>query len=176
MEQDSLIPDWYACVCAKSRQWRPTLCNSMDCRLPGSSVHGILQARILERGAIPSSSRGSSWPRDRTHISSISCIGRWVLYHCVPGKLRHTQVFPPFGFPSASGHHMLKQSSLLQAPVSPFRTFNIWLEDSCLEELVEQAGAWTSELDSYLSSATDFLCDFNFLICSLKKKKRQSSL
>ena len=69
---------------------------------------------------------------------------------------------------------MLKQSSLLQAPVSPFRTFNIWLEDSCLEELVEQAGAWTSELDSCLSSATDFLCDFNFLICSLKKKKKGS--
>ena len=31
----------------------PTLCDSMDCSLPGSSVHGILQARILEWGAIP---------------------------------------------------------------------------------------------------------------------------
>ena len=39
---------------------------------PGSSVHGILQARILEWGAI-SSSRGSSWPRDRTHVSCIFC-------------------------------------------------------------------------------------------------------
>ena len=37
----------------------PTLCNPMDCSLPGSSVHGILQARILERVAIPFS-RGSS--------------------------------------------------------------------------------------------------------------------
>ena len=43
----------------------PTLCGPMDCRLPGSSVHGIFQARILEWGAI-SSSRGSSQPRDRT--------------------------------------------------------------------------------------------------------------
>ena len=47
---------------------------------PGSSVHGILQARILEWVAMPSS-RGSSQPRDRTSISYVSCIGRWVLYH-----------------------------------------------------------------------------------------------
>ena len=43
----------------------PTLCDPMDCNLPGSSVHGILQARILEWVAI-SFSRGSSWPRDWT--------------------------------------------------------------------------------------------------------------
>ena len=42
----------------------------MDCRLPGSSVHEILQARILEWVAIPFS-RGSSWPRDRAYISCI---------------------------------------------------------------------------------------------------------
>ena len=36
------------CVCAKLLQSRPTLCNPMDCSLPGSCVHGILQARILE--------------------------------------------------------------------------------------------------------------------------------
>ena len=56
-----------------------TLCNPMDCSPPGSSVHGILQARILERVAMPSS-RGSSPPRDQTHVSYVSCIGRWVLY------------------------------------------------------------------------------------------------
>ena len=56
-----------------------TLCNAMDCSLPCSSVHGIFQARILEWVSI-SSSRGSSWTRDRTHVSRISCIGRWVLY------------------------------------------------------------------------------------------------
>ena len=43
----------------------PTLCNLTDCRPPGSSVHGLLQARILEWVAMPSS-RGSSWPRDQT--------------------------------------------------------------------------------------------------------------
>ena len=46
-----------------------TLCDLMDCSLPGSSVHGILQARILELVAI-SFSRGSSQPRDQTRVSS----------------------------------------------------------------------------------------------------------
>ena len=48
----------------------PTLCNPMDCSLPGSSVHGILQARGLEWVAI-SFSRGSSRLRDRTRVSHI---------------------------------------------------------------------------------------------------------
>ena len=55
----------------------PTLFDPMDCSPLGSSVHGISQARILEWVAI-SYSRGSSWPRDQTHIS---CIGRRILYH-----------------------------------------------------------------------------------------------
>ena len=50
----------------------PTLCYPVDCSPPGSSVHGISQARILEWVAI-SSSRGSSWPRDQTHDSCVSC-------------------------------------------------------------------------------------------------------
>ena len=50
-----------------------TLCNPMDCSPPGPSVHGISQARILEWVAI-SFSRGSSRPRDRTHISCVSAL------------------------------------------------------------------------------------------------------
>ena len=65
---------------AKSLQSSPTLCNLMDCSPPGSSVCRILQARILEWVAMPSS-RGSSRPRDRTHVSCVSSIGRQVLYH-----------------------------------------------------------------------------------------------
>ena len=49
-----------------------TLCHPMDCSQPDSSFHGILQARILEWVAMPSS-RGSSWPRDWTCISCLSC-------------------------------------------------------------------------------------------------------
>ena len=56
-----------------------TLGDLVDCSLPGSSVYGILQARTLERVAIPFS-RGTFWPRDQTHISHICCVGRWVLY------------------------------------------------------------------------------------------------
>ena len=65
---------WYIVLVTKLC---PTLCDPMDCSLPGSSVHGIFQARVLEWVAI-SFSRASSWPRDRT---CIACIGRWTLYH-----------------------------------------------------------------------------------------------
>ena len=55
----------------KTTQSCPTICDPMDCSPPGSSVHGILQASRLEWVAVPFS-RGSSWPRDRTQISSIT--------------------------------------------------------------------------------------------------------
>ena len=55
-----------------------TLCEPTDCSLPGSSVHGILQARVLEWGAI-SSARALFWPRDWTHISgSLAWAGRFL--------------------------------------------------------------------------------------------------
>ena len=54
-----------------------TLCNPVDCSLPVSSVHGILQARILEWVAI-AFSRGSSRLRDGTQVSGM---GGWILYH-----------------------------------------------------------------------------------------------
>ena len=54
----------------------------MDCTPLGSSVHEILQARILETVAILFSRR-SFWPRDHTLVS---CIGRWILYHLSPAK------------------------------------------------------------------------------------------
>ena len=55
-------------------------CDPMDYSPPGCSVHGILQVRMLEWVAMPAS-RGSSQPRDRTHVSRISCIHRQILYH-----------------------------------------------------------------------------------------------
>ena len=57
--------DVYASTCAKLLQLCPTLCDPMDCiaHQPDSSVYGILQARVLEWVAMPSS-RGSSQPRD----------------------------------------------------------------------------------------------------------------
>ena len=65
----------WLCVCVFITQ-SCILCNPVDCSLPGSSVHGILQARILEWVAIPFS-RESSHPRYRTRVSYI---GSWTLY------------------------------------------------------------------------------------------------
>ena len=65
-----------ACEVAQSC---PTLCDPMDCSLPGSSVHVIFQARILEWFAIYFS-RGSSWPRDR---SQVSCTEGWFFTNYV---------------------------------------------------------------------------------------------
>ena len=67
------------CVHAESHQSCPILCNLMACGPPDSFVHGILQARILEWVATPSF-WGSSQPRNQTHVSYVSCVGRWVLY------------------------------------------------------------------------------------------------
>ena len=58
------------CVCACAHSC-PMLCEPKDCSPPGSSVHGISQARVLERVGIPYC-RGSSQPKDGTHVSCIS--------------------------------------------------------------------------------------------------------
>ena len=79
-ECSGVSPYVHVCVHAKPLQWCLTLWDPMDCSLPGSSVHGILQAKILEWVAM-SFSRGFSQPRDQTHMSYVSCIGRWVFYH-----------------------------------------------------------------------------------------------
>ena len=68
------------CCCCLVAKLCLTLCDPMDCSPPGSSVHGMSQARILEWVAI-SCSRGSSQPRDQAHVS------------CLAGKFFTTQ--PP---------------------------------------------------------------------------------
>ena len=76
----------------------PTLCNPVDCSLPGFSVHGILQARILEWLAI-SFSRGSSWFRDQTCVS------------CIADRLFTTE---PMGQPQGYKSGTNKEKSLLR--------------------------------------------------------------
>ena len=76
---------YWICYCCLVSKLYPTLCNPMDCSPPGSSVHGISQARILVCVAI-SFFRGSSPPRDRT---CISCIGRSILCHWATGEAWH---------------------------------------------------------------------------------------
>ena len=86
---------------AESLQSCPALCDAMDCNPPGSSVHGILQARILDWVAMLSS-RSSSGPRDQTRVSFVSCTGRRVLYpschlgrHVLCAVLSHLVVSDP---------------------------------------------------------------------------------
>ena len=81
----------HECVCTQLLQAGLTVCNPADHRPPGSSAHGILQARIPEWVAMPSS-RGSSRPRDQSCISYIPCIGRHVLYPLAPPE-KSTQVY-----------------------------------------------------------------------------------
>ena len=76
----SLRACWQRCIHAcLAAQLCLTFCDPMDCHPPGSSVHGILQAKTLEPVANPYS-RGSSWLRDQTHISCL-LHWRWILYH-----------------------------------------------------------------------------------------------
>ena len=79
-------------VCVKLLQSCLTLCHSIDCNPPGSFVHGILQARMLEWVAMPSS-RGSSRPRNQTHVSYIYCIGRQALLPLEPPGNMHVLAY-----------------------------------------------------------------------------------
>ena len=83
---------WNMCACVLITQLWLTLCNPMDGGPPGSSVHEVFQARILEWAAMPSS-RGSSPPGDRTRVSCISYTGRRTLYYCAPQEapLKHSR-------------------------------------------------------------------------------------
>ena len=71
-------------------QSRLTLRDPVDCSLPGSSAHGISQAKILEEVAI-SFSKGSSRLRGRTRIS---CIGRWIVYYWATWEA-WVRIYPP---------------------------------------------------------------------------------
>ena len=75
-------------ICVLVTQSCPTLCNPMDCSPPGSSVHGILQARILEWVAI-SFSRRSSQPGDQTLVSCIA--GRFFTVYAM-GSLKNKHI------------------------------------------------------------------------------------
>ena len=131
-----------------SRVW---LYGPMDCSPPGFSVHGILQARILE-GVVKLSSRGSFWPRDQI---CISCTGRRVLYHkchlaiwatkkrekvkvlitAMPNSLQLCGLQPP-----GSSLHGILQARILEWVAIPFsrgfsqlrdRTWVFWIAGRC---------------------------------------------
>ena len=74
------IRPWNLCYCCLVAKLCPALLGPIDCSPPGSSIHGISEARILEWVAI-SFPRGTSQSRVQAHITCVSSTGRWVLYH-----------------------------------------------------------------------------------------------
>ena len=90
----SLSHRMYAFLKVLVAQSRPTLCDTMDYSLPGSSVHGILQAKILEWVAMLFS-RGYSWPRDQTCISYIT--GGFFTYQTTRKVLLKALIIPNVG-------------------------------------------------------------------------------
>ena len=86
----------HACVHAKLLRLCPTLCDPMDHSPAGFSVHGILQARILKWVAVSGTpfSRGSSQPRDQSHVSCGSCIAGRFFTAKPPGEAMYVTEIP----------------------------------------------------------------------------------
>ena len=96
------IPLYWKKVKVLVAQSCPTLCDPMDCSPPGSSVHGLLQARTLEWVAI-SLFRASSWPGDRTQVSCIA--GRFCFVWA--SREAHAPLLPHLIISSMSGSPIL---------------------------------------------------------------------
>ena len=112
------------------------LCYPMNCSPTGSSVYRISQGRIPETVAIFSSS-GSSQPRDRTHISCVSCIGRLILYHRVTWEAHlsiYTHTYIYMIWRSQHGWDMNGQGGLPSPKVKG--------KDSCQWRHNRQQGKW----------------------------------
>ena len=125
-----------------------TLCDSLDCSPPGSTVRGILQARILEWIAI-SFSRGSSWPRDQTRISQASCTGRQGLDRC-----RH------LGSPFSLHRENYVIPDLKNFP--PLRIFNFFPKFTC-----------TLHVSPFFVSSLKQ--EIEYIFCSLERTKTSTS-
>ena len=138
-----------ACACVLVAQSCPALCYPTDCSPPGFSVHGILQARILECIAIPFS-RGTSQPRDRTLGSCIA--GRFFTIWA-PGKF-----FFVYGFSLIVVAHSVKNLPAMQENWVQSLGWEDTLEKgvylfqySCLENSVDR-GAWQATVHGVAKS------------------------
>ena len=106
----SKVPQLLGSRAGWKKKWKshPTLCNPMDCSLPGSFVHGISQSRILERVVI-SFSKGSFWPGDQTLVT-----GRLqIFYHCRQILYHLSHQGSPSRVGTWSQIHLMPKSMLL---------------------------------------------------------------
>ena len=114
----------------------PTLCNPMDWSLPGSSVCGILQTRMLEWVAMPST-RGSSWSRDRTLVS------------CITG--RFFTIWGTLDYLTGPNLRILT-NRMFHNSVKKRYDYRMWIREKCCEKplihhdwLWRQKGLWAKE-------------------------------
>ena len=145
------------CAWVLSLQLCLTLCDPMDCCLPGSSVHRILQARTVEWVSMPSSRR-SSQPRDRTCLLQLLIAGRFftteplgkpkLIYHAFSKAVNGTSVNTCSSLP---GGHLL--GSRYWSP-SPGVGNGYPLQHSCLENPVDR-GAWQAAVHGVARSRTE---------------------
>ena len=155
--------------CANLLQLCLALCDPVDCSLPGSSVHGIFQARILEWVTVPSS-RGSSWSRDQTHLCLL-CLLYWQVSSLplvLPGKPWHFHyfVFDMARMPGAGTNKLLEW--LLEA-------WNHWWSTGNKVEMPWQSVKEEVKTLKEVSIWMDFLCNARELsswLCSLGRPRR----
>ena len=127
-------------------QLRLTHRDTMDCSPPGSSVHGVLQARTLEWVAI-------LWHRNQTHIS---CIGRQIFFTNEPPGKPHSSLIPPskpLSFPPPSSAFSFSTVSLCKTLLLFFQAYlTITWELSWLNKLLEWLWKVPSVLGFHLSN------------------------
>ena len=113
---------WVYAVYAQPLQSPLTLCDPLECSLPGSSVHGIFQARMLE-WVVTYFSRGSSPPRDRACISGIFCTaGRFFTAEPLGSPLKSN----PIQFKLTQSTAGLEQGSPQERPHARSRECTEW--------------------------------------------------
>ena len=139
----------------------------MDCNLPGFSVHGTFQARILDWVAI-SFSRGSSWPRDWTHIS---CLGRQVLYYWVTGKAENIGGKMNIQNPSGEEGTQKEMSSMWwdreerRPLLHSGRKLSWVLSYSWVENRICKGWIWILSIPSYLCLLFLWACTLILYLC-----------
>ena len=152
-----LLPSVHNYCCCLIAKLCLTLCDPTYHSPPGSSVHGISQARILKWVAI-SYSRGSSWPKDQI---CVSCIGRWILTSEPPGKPKITLAESVTIFSLPNPRNIIL---LLSYFFPSFSQLNTWLHRPpshlnmiSQSQLLSLKSSLTVSLKSNSSASTAFL-------------------
>ena len=130
---------------ANCSQSCPILCDLSDCSSPSSSVHEISKVKILEWVAIYSF-KGSSWPRDRTHVSCISCTAGRFFTHSKRTKLMLSQVqILSFSYsPELSLPSILQIWSLISEELCKEGSLFLFTHEADVQRMEVSPQPWTS--------------------------------